>query len=464
MNWTLEVVWVPVSDVDHAKAFYAEQLGFNVDRDTQVSEANRIVQLVPPGSGCSIVIGEGTIAPEMPPGSLKGVAAGRSRRSTRHTLSSASEGWRSVRSRSWARTPASARPTRQCRIRLLQRSGRQRVGRAADICRRRLSPAAPRAISGCRFCCCPRYERVRGRRAHACQGRPAEVPLGRSRCIRCIGTTCARDRQEARAASLSHRGLLADEPLAMVDQQPQIEFGPSSCAAGKASKPSCSAARATAIASIASDFPRRRARRRARAVSFVVMRRTRSPRRDQKPLKGARHVPAVLDRPHRSLPSPRAQRNSTPKPLAPTGTVCPPSTSPVAAETAAIVCERLWVSAPSTIIRPRPSCPPLQCGPLADTACWRRCHASIKSRRTSPTGDERHSKRRSGPSPADSLKESQLAARSGPSSAASDVTDEPNRNSKPQRSSAVRPREAQRCTRRVPRRMSASSGGSVDVA
>jgi catechol 2,3-dioxygenase-like lactoylglutathione lyase family enzyme len=73
MNWTLEVVWVPVSDVDRAKAFYAEQLGFNVDHDTQVSEGNRIVQLTPPGSGCSIVIGEGTIAPEMPPGSLKGL-------------------------------------------------------------------------------------------------------------------------------------------------------------------------------------------------------------------------------------------------------------------------------------------------------------------------------------------------------------------------------------------------------
>ena len=65
MNWTLEVVWVPVSDVDHAKAFYAEQLGFNVDHDTQVSEGNRIVQLTPPGSGCSIVIGEGTIAPNL---------------------------------------------------------------------------------------------------------------------------------------------------------------------------------------------------------------------------------------------------------------------------------------------------------------------------------------------------------------------------------------------------------------
>src|SRR3954465_12154429 len=73
MNWTLEVVWVPVSDVDRAKAFYAEQLGFNVDHDVQVSEGNRIVQLTPPGSGCSIVIGAGAVAPDMRPGSLKGL-------------------------------------------------------------------------------------------------------------------------------------------------------------------------------------------------------------------------------------------------------------------------------------------------------------------------------------------------------------------------------------------------------
>jgi predicted enzyme related to lactoylglutathione lyase len=73
MNWTLEVVWVPVSDVDRAKAFYADQVGFDVDHDVHVSEGNRIVQLTPPGSGCSIVIGEGTIAPDMLPGSVKGL-------------------------------------------------------------------------------------------------------------------------------------------------------------------------------------------------------------------------------------------------------------------------------------------------------------------------------------------------------------------------------------------------------
>ena len=72
MNWTLEVVVVPVADVDRAKAFYAERLAFNVDHDTTVSEGNRIVQLTPPGSGCSIVIGAGVV-PDMPPGSLRGL-------------------------------------------------------------------------------------------------------------------------------------------------------------------------------------------------------------------------------------------------------------------------------------------------------------------------------------------------------------------------------------------------------
>ncbi|MEU5945629.1 VOC family protein [Micromonospora sp. NPDC047465] len=72
MNWTLEVVVVPVSDVDRAKAFYADQLGFAVDHDTVVGAGARVVQLTPPGSGCSIVIGEGVL-PDMPPGSLKGL-------------------------------------------------------------------------------------------------------------------------------------------------------------------------------------------------------------------------------------------------------------------------------------------------------------------------------------------------------------------------------------------------------
>ncbi|MGW5049634.1 VOC family protein [Actinokineospora sp. NPDC004072] len=71
MNWTLEVVVVPVSDVDRAKRFYAEVLGFAVDHDTDVGGGQRIVQLTPPGSGCSIVVSD--VLTDMAPGSLKGV-------------------------------------------------------------------------------------------------------------------------------------------------------------------------------------------------------------------------------------------------------------------------------------------------------------------------------------------------------------------------------------------------------
>lgn len=71
MDWKLEVVVVPVADVDRARHFYAELLGFIVDHDTRMGEAMRIVQLTPPGSGCSIVIGTGMT--EMAPGSLQGL-------------------------------------------------------------------------------------------------------------------------------------------------------------------------------------------------------------------------------------------------------------------------------------------------------------------------------------------------------------------------------------------------------
>jgi len=72
MNWTLEVVVVPVSNVDRAKDFYHHRLGFAVDHDTVLGEDARVVQLTPPGSGCSIVIGKGVVA-EMPAGSLEGL-------------------------------------------------------------------------------------------------------------------------------------------------------------------------------------------------------------------------------------------------------------------------------------------------------------------------------------------------------------------------------------------------------
>jgi catechol 2,3-dioxygenase-like lactoylglutathione lyase family enzyme len=72
MNWTLEVVVVPVRDIDAAKTFYADGLGFHVDHDIAMGDDLRIVQLTPPGSGCSIVLGKGAV-PAMTPGSLKGL-------------------------------------------------------------------------------------------------------------------------------------------------------------------------------------------------------------------------------------------------------------------------------------------------------------------------------------------------------------------------------------------------------
>jgi len=72
MDMKLELVPVPVSDVDRAKAFYVEQVGFNADHDVRPSETVRIVQLTPPGSACSILLSIGLPEiPEMPPGSVK---------------------------------------------------------------------------------------------------------------------------------------------------------------------------------------------------------------------------------------------------------------------------------------------------------------------------------------------------------------------------------------------------------
>jgi len=71
MDWKIEVIVVPVSDVDRSKRFYSEQLGFHVDVDNSFGEDFRNVQLTPPGSACSIVIGKGLAPGE--PGSLKGL-------------------------------------------------------------------------------------------------------------------------------------------------------------------------------------------------------------------------------------------------------------------------------------------------------------------------------------------------------------------------------------------------------
>jgi catechol 2,3-dioxygenase-like lactoylglutathione lyase family enzyme len=73
MDWKLEVVVVPVSDVDRSKAFYSEKVGFHVDVDDAPAEGFRIVQMTPPGSACSVTIGKGLI--DSTPGSLNVEAA-----------------------------------------------------------------------------------------------------------------------------------------------------------------------------------------------------------------------------------------------------------------------------------------------------------------------------------------------------------------------------------------------------
>src|SRR3954449_9642670 len=72
MDFKLELVSVPVSDVDRAKRFYTEQAGFNADHDHQVNDEIRFVQLTPPGSACSIAIGAG-LGVDMEPASLHGL-------------------------------------------------------------------------------------------------------------------------------------------------------------------------------------------------------------------------------------------------------------------------------------------------------------------------------------------------------------------------------------------------------
>lgn len=72
MDWTLEVVVLPVGDIDRAVAFYRDQVGFVLDHDTR-TEHMHVVQLTPPGSGCSIVLGDLPSQNEMPPGSMRGL-------------------------------------------------------------------------------------------------------------------------------------------------------------------------------------------------------------------------------------------------------------------------------------------------------------------------------------------------------------------------------------------------------
>ncbi len=71
MDWRLELVAIPVTDVDRAKAFHTEQVGFVADHDHRVSDEIRFVQLTPPGSACSIALGKGVT--DAPPGSVQGM-------------------------------------------------------------------------------------------------------------------------------------------------------------------------------------------------------------------------------------------------------------------------------------------------------------------------------------------------------------------------------------------------------
>ena len=72
MDWTLEVVLLPVSDIDRSIAFYRDEVGFDLDHDTRTDQMH-IAQLTPPGSGCSIVVGDLPPHREMAPGSLRGL-------------------------------------------------------------------------------------------------------------------------------------------------------------------------------------------------------------------------------------------------------------------------------------------------------------------------------------------------------------------------------------------------------
>jgi catechol 2,3-dioxygenase-like lactoylglutathione lyase family enzyme len=110
MNWELQLVAIPVSDVDRAKEFYVDKVGFNADHDRRVSDEIRFVQLTPPGSACSITFGEGVV--DAPPGSVKGM----------QLVVADIEALRRGEQRPGV--PVGV-------VRVLQRPGRQRLGRAA---------------------------------------------------------------------------------------------------------------------------------------------------------------------------------------------------------------------------------------------------------------------------------------------------------------------------------------------
>ena len=135
MDWKLELVAVPVTDVDRAKAFYTEQVGFNADHDHRVSDEMRFVQLTPPGSACSIAIGTGIM--DTAPGSVQGlqlVVADAD--AARAELVERGVEVGEVQEFPWGR------------VRVLQGPRRQRLGRAGDPdAAARLEPRCPRPRS-----------------------------------------------------------------------------------------------------------------------------------------------------------------------------------------------------------------------------------------------------------------------------------------------------------------------------
>jgi hypothetical protein len=138
--------------------------------------------------------------------------------------------------------------------------------------------------------------------------------------------------------------------LAVIDEQPQVELGPLQLGRRQRVEAFANAALATASASMLSDLPRPRASRREDAINLLVTRRTRSPRSIRKRSSEPDTCRQSSIAQTRSAPRPRAQPSRAAEPFAPDCTVCSPSSSPVVAETAAIVWERLCASAPSTII------------------------------------------------------------------------------------------------------------------
>ena len=151
MDWKLELVTVPVSDVDRAKAFYVDQVGFNADHDHTVSEDLRFVQLTPPGSACSISIGTGLTEAE--PGSLKALQLVVEDIEAAHA---APEGQR--------RRGHRDRRHAVGLVRVLPRSRRQRLGRAADPAAQRLGTHA-RALRVVERLARPRARRPTRRRS-----------------------------------------------------------------------------------------------------------------------------------------------------------------------------------------------------------------------------------------------------------------------------------------------------------